>query len=47
MNIAACSSDSWVPVSSQAIPRPKSFDLQLPALEVLAVHIGDLKLTAR
>jgi hypothetical protein len=44
--LAASCSDSWVPVSSQAMPRPISSRCR-PALEVGAVHVGDLEFAAR
>ena len=42
-----CSSDSCVPVSSQAMPRPSRSTCSCAALEVGAVDVGDLELAAR
>ena len=47
MKLEACSSDSWVPVSSQAHAAAEHLDVQLAAREVGAVDVGDLQLAAR
>ena len=44
---AACSSASNVPVSSHANPATEQLDVQLPALEIRAVDVGDFELAAR
>ena len=44
--LAGFEQESWVPVSSQAKPRPSVLDRQLPAPD-RPVDVGDLELAAR
>ena len=43
MKLPAWSSDSCVPVSSQATPPAEFFDVQAPALEIGQVDIGNFE----
>ena len=45
-NSPASSSESWVPVSSQANPRPRFDQGGLAGLQVDVVQVGDLQLAA-